>query len=713
MKQVVQNIRSGKLSVDEVPSAQFAGPGVIVATQASVISAGTEKMITEFAEKGLIGKARSKPQEVRKIIDKIKRDGLVETFRTVMTRLDQPMPLGYSAAGIVLAASPEVVSIKPGDRVACGGAGHAEVMFVPKNLVVPVPDNVDFDSASFATLGSIAMQGLRVAELVIGEKVAVIGLGLLGLITTQLVRAAGCRVIGADINPNRLELARKLGCDFVCPPNRLAAVVSEVTGNVGADAVIITAATASNEPVETAAEICRKKGRISVVGAVRMDIPRKPFYQKELQLRLSTSYGPGRYDSQYEDKGIDYPQAYVPWTEQRNMACVLDMVSQGKLDVKSLITHRFPIEEAETAYKLIKGEIQEPFLGIVLNYPKVEDRSPVPASQARKSPQRIEGGVGVGVIGAGNFANLMLIPALAKLPDARLVGLADVNGLAGNHTGRKFGFQRIVSDHRQLLEDPDIKVVFVTTRHNAHAPLVLEALKANKHVMVEKPLCITHDELLEIVKTADQKPDLSVMVGFNRRFAPMAVELKKYFKDAGPLGINYICNAGFTPKESWVQDPLVGGGRIIGEGCHFINWVIWLTNSAPVKVYAQSIGRETGKAFKDDNVMISLQLKDGSIATVSYLACGDKSHTKEHIEVFGGGCVGIIDDFRRGVFIRGGNTQKLKAATGKGHFEQWQAYIASLKEGRQAPVPFEEIITSTWATLKAIESLRTGQVMEI
>ncbi len=714
MKQILQHIRSGKLGLSEVPAPMLTGPGVLVVTQASVISAGTEKMLIDFAGKSLIGKAKARPNDVKQVLDKIKRDGLKATLHAVLARLDQPMPLGYSSAGIVLATSPEVTAVKPGDKVACGGAGHAEITFVPKNLVVPVPANVDFESACFATLGSIAMQGVRVSELVFGEKVAVIGLGLLGLITIQLVKAAGCRAIGADINPDRLELAKRLGCDVVCLPNRLVDAVGEFTSNAGVDAVIVTAATKSNEPTELAAAIARKKGIISAVGAFKMEIPRGPFYQKELQLRLSTSYGPGRYDPQYEEKGIDYPQAYVPWTEQRNMACVVDLISQGKLNVKQLVSHRFPIEQAEDAYKLVRGETQEPYLGIILTYPQpnLTQAAPVVKSPEIITPGLSQEKIGIGVIGAGNFANLTMLPQLKTIDEFTLVGIADKNGAAAKHSQGKFGFSYSTGDHKNLLQDKNVKAVFITTRHDNHASLLIEALHANKHVMVEKPLCLTEEELKQIIKTTDEKPELRLMVGFNRRFAPLAKELKKRFKDRGPLSINYICNAGFAPKESWTQDVNVGGGRIIGEGCHFIDWMVWLTNSAPTKVYAQSIGKETAKALKQDNVMISIQFEDGSIGTVSYLASGDKSFTKEHIEVYGGGCIGIIDDFRRGLFTCNGRTEKLKGNS-KGHKEQWVAWSKTLKQGGISPIPFEEIVTSTWTTLKVIDSLNCGEAIRI
>jgi len=550
---------------------------------------------------------------------------------------------------------------------------------------------------------------------VVGEKVAVIGMGLLGLIAAQLVRAAGCRVIGADPNPARLELAKTLGCDRVCTPGQLAGAVAEFTRNLGVDAVIIAAATGSNEPTEQAAQIARKKGRVSVVGAVKMDIPRKPFYQKELQLRLSTSYGPGRYDSQYEEKGIDYPQAYVPWTEQRNMACVVDLMAQGKLDVRSLITHRCPIDQAEEAYRLVKGESNEPFLGIVLTYPQVENRRPAPVvSPSRTGRSEPAGGtVGVGVIGAGNFANLTMLPAIKSIPTYRLVGLADLNGISADHTASKFGFQRAVSDHRELLADPDIQAVFVTTRHNTHAPLVIEALRAGKHVMVEKPLCLTEDELREVLQAADERPDRKIMVGFNRRFAALTSVLRQRFSGRGPLCMHYVCNAGFSPKESWVHDPQVGGGRIIGEGCHFVDWMVHMTQSRPISVFAQCIGRETGKALTDDNVMISLRFEDGSIGAVSYLACGDKSHTKEFIQVYGGGAIGEIEDFRRGRFMANGKTEPLKSSAGKGHREEWEQFAQAVQSGGPTPIPFEQIVVSTWATLKAIESLHTGQVIEL
>ena len=714
MKQILQNIRSGKLSVGDVPDPTMSAPGVLVATEYSVISAGTEKLMMDFAGKSLIGKAKARPDQVRKVLDKIKRDGLKATLQTVFTQLDQPMPLGYSASGVVLATTADISHVKVGDRVACAGSPHCEVMFVRKNLVVPIPRNVDSESAAFTTMGSIALQGVRVAELVMGEKVAIVGLGVLGLIAGQLARAAGCRVLGTDLNPQRQELARKLGFDWVCGPEDISQIVGEMTGNVGVDAVIVTAGAKSNAPIEMSAEIARKKGRISMVGAVTMNLPRRPFYYKELQLRLSCSYGPGRYDAQYEEKGIDYPQAYVPWTEQRNMSCVLDMMDQNKLDIKPLITHQFPIEQGEDAYNLIGGGTGEPFLGVVLTYPQRPKFESIPAVKSASTALKTAGKdkIGVGVIGAGNFANLMLFPALKDIPEFGAIALADLNGSAAEYAKGKYGFDYATSDHEKMLADDRIDIIFITTRHDAHAPLIIAGLEANKHVMVEKPLCLNEDELRQIIDVADKHPDRLVMLGFNRRFAPMTVELKKRFAGKSPFCMNYICNAGFSPKDSWTQDPQVGGGRIIGEACHFIDWMIHMAGSAPTQVYAQSIGRETGTALRQDNVMISLQFEDGSIGTVSYLACGDKSYTKEYVKVFGSGCVGIIEDFRKGSFISGGQTQSLKAS-GKGHLQQWQALARAITRGEPAPIPFEDTVCSTWTTFKVIDSLNCNQAVEI
>jgi polar amino acid transport system substrate-binding protein len=717
MRQILQNVRSGRQDVCEVPDAVLSGSGVLVATQCSAVSAGTERMIVEFSKKGFIGKAKSRPDDVKKVLSKIKRDGLKATLNSVFTRLNQPMPLGYSTSGIVLAVSPDVTHVKPGDRVACGGANyavHAEMIFVPGNLVVAVPDNVEFDQACFATLGSVAMQGVRIADLVLGEKVAVIGLGLLGLITAQIAKAAGCRVIGADPDQARCALGRELGIDYVCSMQELSATADSCTNNVGVDAAIITAATSSNEPIEVAAAICRKKGRISVVGAVKMDLPRSSFYKKELELRLSCSYGPGRYDKQYEEKGIDYPQAYVPWTEQRNMACIIDLISQRRMDMRPLISHRFAIEDAEKAYALVRGETNEPYLGIVIMYPPVADRTPMPSVRMSEptegaSPKNT---VNIGVIGAGTFAGITMLPAFRKISGIRHVCLAEREGRIGKHTAEKFGFEKIVSDHAQLLNDKDVDIVFVTTRHDTHAPLLIESLKAGKHVMVEKPLCIREDELPEIIDVAEANPGRIVMVGYNRRFAPMSVDLKERFRGKGPLCINYICNAGFSPQDSWTRDIEIGGGRIIGEGCHFIDWMIWLTDSQPVTVYSQSVGRENASTLKNDNVTISIQLKDGSIGVVSYFACGDKSAVKEHIRVFGGGCLGIIDDFKHGSFTSGGTTARLHGGS-KGHLEEWQAVISAVKENKASPIPLEELVCSTWTTFKAMESLQIAQPIDI
>ena len=559
MKQVTQNFKTGELAVRDVPMPHLSGPGVLVRTAVSLVSAGTERMVTEFASKSMIGKARSRPDLVRQVVDKIRRDGLMATLNTVRSRLEQEMPLGYSSAGTVLAISPEIEGLSVGDRVACAGGGyatHSEAAYIPKNLVARIPDGVSFEEASFVTLAAIAMQGVRVADVRLGENVGVIGLGLLGLITVQLLKAAGCRVVGIDPAADKLALARQMGADATVSPGEAVAAAMALTGGRGLDAVIVAAATSSNGPVEQAAEISRLKGRVSLVGAVGMNVPRKPYYEKELDLRLSMSYGPGRYDSRYEEQGLDYPYAYVRFSEQRNMISCLQLMAEGKLDVKPLITHRISIDEASRAYDLIQGKIEEPYIGICLTYPQERElsaRLEMPAM--KRAPVGKGGKVGIGFIGAGNYAQLMLLPRFKENSQVRLVGVATHEGVSARQAADKFGFGYATTDYHELLKDDNIQAVVVATRHNLHARAAIDALRAGKHVWVEKPLAMNEAELAEVVE-AQQASGCMVFVGFNRRWAPLTQEAMKFFAGRrGPLSIIYRCNAAAIPPENRSEEP--------------------------------------------------------------------------------------------------------------------------------------------------------------
>ncbi|GIW50670.1 MAG: oxidoreductase [Gemmatimonadales bacterium] len=679
-------------------------------------------------------------------MDKARREGVLTALESVRNRLGEPMALGYSCAGMVMAVGNGVEGLEPGDRVACGGGGyavHAEVVSVPKNLVVKVPNTVDFESAAFTTLGAIALQGIRLADVKLGEVVVVIGLGLLGLLTVQMLKGAGCVVLGIDLQEQRAELARKLGADMATTSEEaLKNAVLAATGGQGADAVLITADTKSNRPVELAGELARKKGVVVAVGAVGMNIPRKVYYEKELAFHVSCSYGPGRYDPQYEEKGIDYPYAYVRWTENRNMQAFIRLLAEGKVDVKPLITHRFPIGEAPKAYELIAGKTQEAFLGVLITYPDQPDLSrrvdlrPHTQDQERGrvlTPSTTEARrpVAVGLFGAGNFATATLLPAMRKVTDIEFVGVCTATGLSARHVGDKFKFRYCTTDEDEILNDPEINAVVIATPHHLHARQVLEALKAGKHVFCEKPLCIREEELAEIVRVyaalamnrgdegampsgAAPSRTPMLMVGYNRRFAPMAKEVKAFLADVQePLVMHYRVNAAYIPLDHWVQDLKQSGGRIIGEVCHFVDLLSFLADAPPIRVYVRTLP-DWGR-YREDNVVITVEFADGSLGTITYVANGDKAFSKERVEVFGGGSVAVLDDFRHLELVRNGrrNVVKARLRQDKGHRGEWEAFVAALQNGGPSPIPFEEIVATTLATFRIVDSLRTGQPMAI
>jgi predicted dehydrogenase/threonine dehydrogenase-like Zn-dependent dehydrogenase len=723
MKQVIQSFKTGELFVADVPAPILRPRGILVRTGASLVSAGTERMVVEWAEKNLLAKARARPDLVRQVISKAKREGLLATLDAMHGRLGTPLALGYSCAGTVVEVGNEARGFKIGDRVACAGGGyacHAEVVFVPKNLVVKVPENVSTQEAAFTTLGAIAVQGVRIADLKLGENVAIIGLGLVGQLTAQLVKATGCNVLGIDLDPDRVKLACELGADIGVVRGRddVVTMAQEFSKGYGVDVVIITAATTSNDPVEMAGELSREKGRVVVVGAVGMNIPRKVYYEKELDLRLSRSYGPGRYDPEYEEKGHDYPYGYVRWTEKRNMEAFLILLAQGKVNVKKLITHRFSIEEAKKAYDLITGKSQEKYLGILLTYGGEVDLSRKIYIQKREmARQELKGKVSIGLIGAGNFAKAVLLPNLRKVPSVYFKGVATATGLSAKHAGEKYGFEYCTSDYHEILDDPEITAVFIVTRHNLHAPLVIEALNRGKAVYVEKPLALNEAELKQMIEAYQTlSPETLLMVGFNRRFAPFTQEAKRFFANrAGPLVVNYRINAGFIPKESWVHDPEEGGGRIVGEVCHFVDFIQYITGSAPVKVYAEAIPRQDKSALTSDTVCVNLKFKDGSMGTINYLANGDKALPKERIEIFGDNSIFIIDNFRSIEWVRRGKRKRRKSwlRQDKGHLGELQAFVEAIKDGKPSPIDFQEAVMTTLTTFKIVESIARGVPIEI
>lgn len=709
MKQIIQNFKTGELSVAEVPTPALASGFVLVRNDYSLISAGTERSTVSTAQASLLGKARQRPDLVRQVLDSFRKDGFSETLKRVRTKLETLKELGYSSAGTVLVSLDTQGRFQPGDRVACGGGGyasHAGVITVPQNLIVKVPDAVGLDAAAFTTLGAIAMQGVRQANPRLGEFVCVIGLGLLGQITAQILRANGCQVFGVDTAESMVALAAKHGCHAARTRSDagLESAVAAFTGGHNFDSVIITAATQSTDPLELATGILRQKGAIVIVGAVPMNIPREPhFYKKELELKISCSYGPGRYDSTYEEQGHDYPYGYVRWTENRNMEAFVKLLENRTVDVQPLVTHVFDIEDAGKAYDIVTGKTPERHLGILLKY------SEVPAKQAIELPPRAADASPdkpcVAFIGAGSFAQKFLIPYARQGGD--LLSVVTTRGVTAKSVGEKFRFQSHSTDVDQILADRTINTVFIATRHDTHATFGAAALEAGKNVFLEKPLAIHQDELINVLEVASSRRDCRLMVGYNRRFSPLARQAREVFQRvSGPLLINYRINAGFLPKEHWTQTEQ-GGGRILGEVCHFVDLMQFLTGSEPVGVYALSVAANNAQMPDQDNVIISLRFQNGSVGQISYLACGDKLLSKERIEIFGGGQSFIIDDFKVGEHYAGGSRRAVKSP-GKGHSEEVEAFLHAIREGRPSPIPLDSLALTSVATFAILDSLRTG-----
>ncbi len=712
MKQLIQNFKTGELYVDELPVPSIQEGFVLVANRFSLISAGTEKTTVSTGQASLIGKAKMRPDLVKQVIQNYKKEGFKATLEKVKTKLDSLKALGYSSAGVVLASMDSAGKFQPGDYVACAGLGyasHAEVVCVPQNLVVKIPNGVDLEDASYATLGAIALQGLRQADPKLGDLVCVIGLGLLGQITSQLLRANGCQVFGIDVSQKMVNLANETGAAkgmLRNDPNLIAAVEQFTSGN-GFDKVIITAAGQTNDPVELSGQILRKKGAVIVVGAVKMDIPRDPdFYRKELELKLSCSYGPGRYDVSYEENGIDYPYAYVRWTEQRNMEAFLQLIASKSIDIKPLTTHVFDIGKAVDAYDLILGKVVEPFVGILIKY---QDNVSKDLTRVIANSHPVQH-VNVGFIGAGSFAQSYLIP------NVKLHGSLDTvvtrNGLNSKNVAQKFGFNHASSDSDSILNNPAIQVVFIATQHDTHAHYVLQCLNKGKAVFVEKPLAMNPDELSDVISTYNKLTSPALLVGFNRRFADISILAKEEFRGLDePLVMNFRVNAGFIPKDHWTQTS-AGGGRIIGEICHFIDLMQFFTGSEPVKVYAECIDSKNSKQKNDDNISITLKFSDGSVGNLVYTANGDKALPKERFEIYGGNTVFVIDDFRKGFLYRNNKEKQIKTS-GKGHKQEVEKFIKAVEAGHAMPITFRSMCLTTLTTFKIADALATGFPQDI
>lgn len=728
MKQLLQDLRTGEAIIADVPAPSPQPGEVLVRNTASLVSAGTERMVVSFAEKSLLGKVRSRPDLARQVIDKARREGALSTLEATFNRLDQPMVLGYSSAGTIIALGEGVSGLSIGQRVACAGGGyavHAETVAVPKILVTPIPDSVDFESAAFTTLGAIALHGFRLSRVQLGEVVAVIGLGLLGLLSVAIAQAAGCHVLGVELDPDRVASARAMGAQAALRKDAEEAAASISRGR-GCDAILICADSTSSDPVELAGTIARDRARVVAVGAVGLNLPRKVYYEKELTFLNSRSYGPGRYDPGYEEGGQDYPLGYVRWTEGRNLEAFVDLIAAGKVPIQKLISHRFDIDQASQAYALITGKGSESFLGVILRYPEAVTReeqalrvdvSPGATTMPTELVQRENAGepVRLGVLGAGNFATAVLLPAIQKIPAVQLVSIASASGATAQTAARRFGFQSAVSDERDVLENPQVNTVAILTRHHLHARQVQAALLSGKNVFCEKPLAIYQSELDEVAQALEQNEGRSLlMVGFNRRFAPLAVRLKEFLAGRSePLVAQYRINAGYLPLNHWTQDPQLGGGRIIGEGCHFIDLVTYLVGQSPVAVSA--VGLPDGGRYREDNLVISLHYPDGSLGTVTYLANGDKAFPKERLEVFCGGRVAVLDDYRRLEMVHKGRkqTQVSRLRQDKGHQAEWIAFEAAVWTGGAPPIPYDQLFGVSRASIAAQQALRTGQTITI
>ncbi len=716
MKQAVQDLRGGGTRLVETPIPAAGRGQVLVRTASSLISSGTERMVADFAAKSLAGKARARPDLVRQTVDKARRNGVLAAVDAVRNRLAEPMALGYASSGTVVEVGADVHDLARGDRVACAGGGfavHAEYAAVPRLLVARLPESVDFESGAFATLGAIALHGFRLAQIQVGERVGVIGLGLVGLLATAIAHSAGAEVFGVDLNPERVLLAKRMGGRGFHRDGAADAVLA-ATGGLGVDAVLICADTPSSDPVELAAEIARDRARVVAIGAVGLELPRKAYYEKELNFVVSRAYGPGRYDSMYEEGGIDYPAGYVRWTEGRNLQAFVDLLSRGEIDVAPLITHRIPLERAAEAYDLVTGEVGASALAVLLDHRSAEDQPPNLSTPLGAEGRvitlmptpRSAAPVRIGVLGAGRFAQGVVLPILKKQRGVARIGIASARGLSAAEAGRRFGFAFATTEDDRILQDPEINTVAVLTRHNQHALQTAAALRAGKNVWCEKPLALSSDELDDVAQALAGTRGI-LTVGFNRRFAPLSRPLHDFLgTEPGPLTMVYRVNAGAVPPGHWYFDPSQGG-RVLGEVCHFVDYLTYLAGVVPRRVTARASGGE--------DVVVTLEFPGGSLGTVVYAAHGDRSFPKERLEVFGAGKAAVLDDFRRLEMVTGGRrrTRRLWLRSDKGHAAQWEAFLGAVATGGPGPIPYPQLFAVADATLAAVDSLRRGAAIEL
>ncbi len=705
MKQIIQSFKTGETILEEVPAPQVKSGQVLIRTTKSLVSLGTERMLVEFGKSNLIAKARQQPDKVKQVLDKIKTEGLMPTLEAVFNKLGEPLPLGYCNVGVVEAVGNGVSEFKVGDRVASNGP-HAEFVSVPKNLVALVPEGVSDEEASFTVIGSIGLQGIRLCEPTIGETIVVTGMGLIGLMTAQLLRANGCKVIGIDFDQSKLDMAKQWGIETINPGKGDDPVKSvlELTGNIGADGVIITASTKTNDVIAQAAQMSRKRGRIILVGVIGLDISRADFYEKELTFKVSCSYGPGRYDDNYESKGQDYPLPFVRWTEQRNFQTILNAISASDIDVQPLITEVIDLED----YLKIYGEIgSSKSIASILNYKDAVYSNDIVVNEARKSESSSNG---LAIVGAGNFTKMTMLPAI-KGTNANLSHIISSGGVSGTALAKKFDIANSATDYEAVLNEKTVNTVAITTRHNLHAPMVIKSLEANKNVFVEKPLALNIEEL-DAITEAYHKGNSTLTVGFNRRFSPYAVKMKSLLGNSNtPIHVIATMNAGMIPANVWVHDLNVGGGRIIGEACHFIDLISYFTGSKVISVCMNAMGKAPEE--NTDNATLLLKYADGSNGVINYFANGSKTYSKERVEVYSQERTLTLDNWRnlKGYGFKG--FSKMKSKMDKGHKSQFELLVKQINNGGEALIPFDELINTTKASFAAIESLKKAAWVDV
>ncbi|NEV92726.1 Gfo/Idh/MocA family oxidoreductase [Psychroflexus sp. YR1-1] len=704
MKQIIQSFKTGDTILEEVPAPKAKSGQVLIQTTKSLVSLGTERMLVEFGKSNLISKARQQPDKVKQVLDKIKTEGLLPTLEAVFNKLGEPLPLGYCNVGKVIAVGEDVSEFQVGDRVASNGQ-HAEFVSIPKNLVAKIPDNVSDEEAAFTVIGSIGLQGIRLCQPTLGETIVVTGLGLIGLMTAQLLKANGCKVIGIDFDQSKLDLAEQFGIETINPAQGDDPVktVMDKTSGIGADGVIITASTKSNEVISQAAQMSRKRGRIILVGVIGLELSRAEFYEKELTFQVSCSYGPGRYDDVYEQQGQDYPLAFVRWTEQRNFQTILGAISSGNIQVKPLITEVIPLED----YQKIYGEIgTSKAIASILTYSNSNYSNQV----VLKSNENNRKNNGLAIVGAGNFTKMTMLPKLSKTK-ANIVSVVSSGGISGTALAKKFNISKSTTDVDTVLEDEAVNTVLITTRHNLHAPMVLKALEANKNIFVEKPLALTSEELNQIIETY-RKSNSVLTVGFNRRFSPFATKMKEVLGSSdSPINVIATMNAGMIPANVWVHDLKIGGGRIVGEACHFIDLISYLTGSKVTEVCLNAMG--VNPEENTDNASILLKYENGSTGVINYFSNGSKSYSKERVEVYSQERTLTLDNWRvlKGYGFKG--FSKMKSKMDKGHSAQFTKLVQQIENKGNAIIPFDSLVNTTKASFAAIESLKSKAWIEI